>query len=139
MNEAVVIVTGSLCGAVVLLAAALVWLAFRLTGRTSASDRVLERQDRLIRSLADRLMAGDWANLVAGEQGQTRDIDRRHGTKIGRGVPARNAPSAARDSAAAQAPGRSRTPLAADDNMASLGPLVADPALEEDAALPVGR
>lgn len=138
-----VVIVGILVGGLLVMCAAVMWLA-RCMQR--AKQRTEERQGKLIRLLVDRVMAGDWANLIAGERGELTQIDRSVGKPK---EPVKPLPPAKRfpDVPRHKSGHSTNRPVAKDEGPADIGqddmldtmaPLVGNPA-EEEVAAQVGR
>ena len=118
----VAILSGGLVAVVLAVIGGLLWL----TGR---AFRAQHDQTELTREMADRFMAIDWGNYIAGQNGNMIQIDRTL-----RRDPPMAWPDASKD-AAAKKPDFVEDSFATDefsgDMVEQLGPLMGDPAEEE--------
>lgn len=133
-----VVIVGILVGGLLVMCAAVMWLA-RCMQR--AKQRTEERQGKLIRLLVDRVMAGDWANLIAGERGELSQIDRSVGKpKKPIEAPVRGRPAVHRPQPIPTTQPKDEEPadIGQDEMLDTMAPLAGDPA-EEEVAAQVGR
>lgn len=98
------------------------------------ADAGIKKRDDLIQTLADRLMAGDWANFIAGQTGDLFNIDRRVGLKQSINVTPTPTMPLRRNRVKPEP-----DDFGADDMTVELGPLVSSPEDEEAMMNETGR